>query len=168
MRHALDVMCLCAQEGEFVLGQSARSAAVVYHPLALRMMVRVGCMPVRAAPRELRHNCCLLRQVSMPERRLVQFDCGKLQVLARLLAERRAGGHRCLIFTQMSRMLDVLETFLNSHAYTYLRLDGSTGVDERQQMMERFNRDDRVFCFILSTRRCVRCAALGSLVRGRQ
>lgn len=90
----------------------------------------------------------------MPERRLVQFDCGKLQVLARLLAERRAGGHRCLIFTQMSRMLDVLETFLNAHAYTYLRLDGSTGVDDRQRMMERFNRDERVFCFILSTRRC--------------
>ncbi|KAL3244859.1 hypothetical protein MRX96_018448 [Rhipicephalus microplus] len=64
-----------------------------------------------------------------------------------------AGGqHRVLIFTQMTRMLDVLEQFLNYHGHTYLRLDGSTRVDQRQALMERFNADRRIFCFILSTR----------------
>jgi helicase SWR1 len=51
-----------------------------------------------------------------------------MQALAELLRERKAGGHRCLVFTQMSKMLDILEVFLNLHGHTYLRLDGSTKV----------------------------------------
>lgn len=98
------------------------------------------------------HEANVRTQLSFPDRRLVQFDCGKLQALDTLLRERKAGGHRVLIFTQMTRMLDVLETFLNLHDHTYLRLDGATKVDERQSLMDRFNRDPRVFVFILSTR----------------
>ena len=64
----------------------------------------------------------------------------------------RAGGHRVLIFTQMSKMLDILERFLSLHAYTYFRLDGSTGPERRQVLMERYNHDPRIFAFILSTR----------------
>lgn len=37
-----------------------------------------------------------------------------------------------LIFTQMTRMLDVLEQFLTYHGHLYLRLDGSTRVEQRQ------------------------------------
>jgi len=32
----------------------------------------------------------------------------------------------------MTKMLDVLERFLNYHGYIYLRLDGSTKVEQRQ------------------------------------
>jgi SNF2 family DNA or RNA helicase len=49
-------------------------------------------------------------------------------------------------------MLDVLEIFLTFHGYTYLRLDGATPVQKRQILMDRFNKDTRIFCFILSTR----------------
>lgn len=49
-------------------------------------------------------------------------------------------------------MLDVLEAFLNYHGHIYLRLDGTTKVEQRQLLMERFNEDKRVFVFILSTR----------------
>ena len=49
-------------------------------------------------------------------------------------------------------MLDIFETFLNLHAHTYVRLDGSTGVELRQRLMDRFNNDEKLFCFILSTR----------------
>lgn len=52
----------------------------------------------------------------------------------------------------MTRMLDVLEAFLNYHGYIYLRLDGTTKVEQRQILMERFNGDTRIFAFILSTR----------------
>lgn len=55
-----------------------------------------------------------------------------LQELAKLLHELKAGGHKALIFTQMTKMLDVLEAFLNLHAYTYLRLDGTTKPEQRQ------------------------------------
>lgn len=52
----------------------------------------------------------------------------------------------------MTRMLDVLEAFLNVHGHIYLRLDGTTKVEQRQVLMERFNGDKRIFAFILSTR----------------
>ncbi|KAK2876406.1 hypothetical protein Q8A67_020502 [Cirrhinus molitorella] len=87
-----------------------------------------------------------------PDLRLIQYDCGKLQTLHLLLRRLKAGGHRVLIFTQMTRMLDILEQFLNYHGHIYLRLDGSTRVEQRQALMERFNADRRIFCFILSTR----------------
>lgn len=89
---------------------------------------------------------------SFPELRLIEYDCGKLQTLGRLLKELKSQDHRVLIFTQMSRMLDILEQFLNYHGHTYLRLDGATKIDQRQILMERFNNDRRIFCFILSTR----------------
>ncbi|KAL7565038.1 hypothetical protein ACA910_020749 [Epithemia clementina (nom. ined.)] len=87
-----------------------------------------------------------------PDKKLIQFDAGKLQTLAELLRELKRGGHRTLIFTQMSKMLDILEAFLNLNGHTYMRLDGSTGVDRRQRLMDRFNNDPKIFCFILSTR----------------
>jgi len=91
-------------------------------------------------------------RTQFPETRLIQYDCGKLQTLDTLLWKLKSGGHRVLIFTQMSRMLDILEQFLNCHGHTYLRLDGSTRIEQRQALMERFNNDRRIFCFILSTR----------------
>ena len=87
-----------------------------------------------------------------PDKKLVQFDAGKLQILSELLRNLKQGKHRVLIFTQMSKMLDILETFLNLNGHTYLRLDGGTSVDQRQRLMDRFNNDEKVFCFILSTR----------------
>lgn len=47
------------------------------------------------------------------------------------------------------------QAFLNLHAYTYVRLDGATKPEQRQILMQRFNSDPKIFCFILSTRRHV-------------
>ncbi|MCO5555305.1 hypothetical protein L7F22_008850 [Adiantum nelumboides] len=91
-------------------------------------------------------------QLFFPDRKLIQFDCGKLQELAVLLWRLKAEGHRALIFTQMTKMLDVLESFVNLHGYTYMRLDGSTKPEERQILMQRFNTNPKIFLFILSTR----------------
>uniref|UniRef100_A0A2P2L6V3 DNA helicase n=1 Tax=Rhizophora mucronata TaxID=61149 RepID=A0A2P2L6V3_RHIMU len=92
------------------------------------------------------------RQVYFPDRRLIQFDCGKLQELAILLRKLKSEGHRALIFTQMTKMLDILEAFINLYGYTYMRLDGSTQPEERQTLMQRFNTNPKIFLFILSTR----------------
>ncbi|XP_052714543.1 helicase domino-like isoform X4 [Crassostrea angulata] len=90
--------------------------------------------------------------VQFPELRLIQYDCGKLQVMDILLRQLKSGSHRVLIFTQMTKMLNILEAFLNYHGHRYLRLDGTTKVEQRQFLMERFNADKRIFAFILSTR----------------
>lgn len=92
------------------------------------------------------------RQLFFPDRRLIQFDCGKLQEMALLLRRLKSEGHRALIFTQMTKMLDVLEAFINLYGYTYVRLDGSTQPEERQILMQRFNTNPKIFLFILSTR----------------
>jgi helicase SWR1 len=98
------------------------------------------------------HQPSVKLQIAFPDLSLLQYDCGKLQELARLLRERKAGGHRVLIFTQMTRILDILEQFLNFHGYLYLRLDGATRIEDRQYITERFNADSRIFCFISSSR----------------
>lgn len=98
------------------------------------------------------HTPAVKLQIAFPEPSLLQYDCGKLQELDALLKERRAGGHRVLIFTQMTKVLDILEIFLNFHGYRYLRLDGSTKIEDRQKITQRFNMDTRVLAFISSSR----------------
>ncbi|GJQ75801.1 hypothetical protein Trydic_g17871 [Trypoxylus dichotomus] len=103
-------------------------------------------------PTTLLHPIASAMVTQFPDPRLIQYDCGKLQTLDKLLRKLKSEGHRVLIFTQMTKMLDVLEAFLNFHGHIYLRLDGTTKVDQRQMLMERFNGDKRLFAFILSTR----------------
>lgn len=98
------------------------------------------------------HEARMRLSVQFPDKRLLQYDCGKLQTLAKLLRKLEAGGHRALIFTQMTKVLDILEQFLNIHNYKYLRLDGSTKIEQRQVLTDRFNNDKRILAFILSTR----------------
>lgn len=90
--------------------------------------------------------------IQFPDKRLLQYDCGKLQRLDTLLRQLQAGGHRALIFTQMTKVLDILEQFLNIHGHRYLRLDGATRVEQRQILTDRFNNDPRIPVFILSSR----------------
>lgn len=98
------------------------------------------------------HEARMRLSIQFPDKRLLQYDCGKLQTLARLLRKLQDGGHRALIFTQMTKVLDILEQFLNIHGYKYLRLDGSTKVEQRQILTDRFNNDNRILVFILSSR----------------
>lgn len=107
---------------------------------------------VRASSENPMHQTQVKLSIAFPDKRLLQFDCGKLQRLAVLLQDLKAGGHRALIFTQMTKVLDILEQFLNIHGYRYLRLDGATKIEQRQIMTERFNSDPRITVFILSTR----------------
>ncbi|KAF3385567.1 Helicase swr1 [Penicillium rolfsii] len=98
------------------------------------------------------HEARMRLSIAFPDKRLLQYDCGKLQRLDKLLRDLKAGGHRALIFTQMTKMLDILEQFLNIHGHLYLRLDGTTKVESRQMLTERFNSDPRILAFILSSR----------------
>ena len=74
------------------------------------------------------YNSRIRQTIFFPDKKLIQFDSGKLQTLAVLLAKLKRENHKCLIFTQMSKMLDILEIFLNLHSHTFVRLDGSTGI----------------------------------------
>ncbi|KAL0045752.1 hypothetical protein WJX82_003498 [Trebouxia sp. C0006] len=57
------------------------------------------------------------RQLFFPDRRLLQFDCGKLQELAQLLYQLKSGGHKALIFTQMTKTLFMYKSELAQLLY---------------------------------------------------
>jgi len=103
-------------------------------------------------PKDPFHEARMRLSIAFPDKRLLQYDCGKLQRLDTLLRTLQAGGHRALIFTQMTRVLDILEQFLNIHGHRYLRLDGATKIEQRQILTDRFNNDNRILAFILSSR----------------
>eukprot|EP00300_Choanocystis_sp_HF-7_P018736 c20120_g1_i1.p1 GENE.c20120_g1_i1~~c20120_g1_i1.p1 ORF type:complete len:901 (-),score=240.37 c20120_g1_i1:314-2692(-) len=78
---------------------------------------------------------------------------GKMQILDRLLSTLHANGDRVLLFSQMTRMLDILEDYVLWRGYKYCRLDGSTSGEERDAQMADFNREGSdKFLFMLSTR----------------
>ncbi|CAH2054888.1 unnamed protein product [Thlaspi arvense] len=78
---------------------------------------------------------------------------GKFELLDRLLPKLRKAGHRILLFSQMTRLIDVLEIYLTLNDFKYLRLDGTTKTDQRGLLLKQFNEPDSpYFMFLLSTR----------------
>ena len=59
-------------------------------------------------------------------------DGCKLQALDRLLPKLKAEGHRVLIFAQMIQMMNLIEEYLVSKRIKFLRLDGSTKLEDRK------------------------------------
>ncbi|KAM7192481.1 helicase swr-1 [Rhypophila sp. PSN 637] len=135
----------------FLLG-SKGVEAFTEEDLRLSAPVRHAPYMPKESPPDPWHEARMRLSIQFPDKRLLQYDCGKLQALDRLLRKLQAGGHRALIFTQMTKVLDILEQFLNIHGHKYLRLDGATKVEQRQILTDRFNHDPRILCFILSTR----------------
>ncbi|CAM4625932.1 unnamed protein product [Leuciscus chuanchicus] len=76
---------------------------------------------------------------------------GKLSLLDTMLAYLQEGGHRVLLFSQMTRMLDILQDYLEHRGYSYERLDGSVRGEERNLAIKNFSTKD-VFIFLLSTK----------------
>ncbi|PAN49661.1 hypothetical protein PAHAL_9G464500 [Panicum hallii] len=79
-------------------------------------------------------------------------DSGKLHTLDMLLRRLRAEGHRVLLFAQMTKMLDILEDYMNFRKFKYFRLDGSSAISDRRDMVRDFQNRNDVFVFLLSTR----------------
>lgn len=142
---------------ETVIQKFGFATPAVVAPLMTRLaLTDMGIKTIRSVQKQSGydpfHEARIRLSIAFPDKGLVQYDCGKLQRLERLLRQLQAGGHRALIFTQMTKVLDILERFLNLHGQRYLRLDGSTKIEERQVLTDRFNNDPRIPVFILSSR----------------
>ncbi|KAG5450102.1 SWI/SNF- matrix-associated actin-dependent regulator of chromatin sub A member 5 [Clonorchis sinensis] len=80
-------------------------------------------------------------------------NCGKMLLLDKLLARLKEQGSRVLIFSQMTRMLDILEDYCLWRGHEYFRLDGQTRHEDRQVFIDEYNRPGSTkFVFMLSTR----------------
>uniref|UniRef100_A0A8C5ELR6 Proliferation-associated SNF2-like protein n=1 Tax=Gouania willdenowi TaxID=441366 RepID=A0A8C5ELR6_GOUWI len=77
---------------------------------------------------------------------------GKFLILDRLLPALKKRGHKVLIFSQMTSILDILMDYCYLRGFQYSRLDGSMAYAEREENMTKFSRDPEVFLFLLSTR----------------
>jgi SWI/SNF-related matrix-associated actin-dependent regulator of chromatin subfamily A member 5 len=80
-------------------------------------------------------------------------NCGKMVILDKLLDRANANGSRVLIFSQMSRMLDILEDYCLFRRHKYCRIDGSTAHEDRITAIDEYNKpgSDK-FIFLLTTR----------------
>ena len=83
---------------------------------------------------------------------LVQAS-GKMQLLDRLLTRlKKEGDHQILIFSQMTRMLDIIEDYLAWRGFASRRLDGTVSAQDRMLAMKEFQSDASIDVFLLSTR----------------
>ena len=78
---------------------------------------------------------------------------GKLLMLDRMLPRLRQDGHRVLLFSQFTSMLDLLEDYCELRDLPYVRLDGETNRVQRRLDVRRFNAPNSpLFIFLISTR----------------
>nr|CAD1837346.1 unnamed protein product [Ananas comosus var. bracteatus] len=87
-----------------------------------------------------------------PINQLVE-QCGKFQLLDRLLTLLLARKHKVLIFSQFTKLLDILDYYLSEKGLEVCRIDGHVKLDERRRQIEAFNNlDSNLNVFLLSTR----------------
>lgn len=81
------------------------------------------------------------------------YNAGKMAILDKLLKRAKSQGSRVLIFSQMSRMLDILEDYCLFRNYQYNRIDGGTSHPDRIAAIDQYNRPgSEKFVFLLTTR----------------
>merc|ERR1711992_5248 len=76
-----------------------------------------------------------------------------MRVLDKFLPKLKAAGSRVLIFTQMTRVLDILEDYCWFRKHAYCRIDGQTAHEDRDRQIQEYNEEgSQKFIFMLSTR----------------
>ncbi|WOL16984.1 ATP-dependent DNA helicase DDM1 [Canna indica] len=80
-------------------------------------------------------------------------QCGKFQLLDRLLTLLLARKHKVLIFSQWTKVLDIIDYYLSEKGLQVCRIDGGVKLEERKRQIEEFNDlNSNVSIFLLSTR----------------
>ncbi len=74
----------------------------------------------------------------------------KLEFLAEQLAELRDEGHSALVFSQFTGYLNIIEKGLREQGFSCLRLDGSTPVPQRKNLVQAFQNSAEPSVFLIS------------------
>ena len=93
-----------------------------------------------------------LAPLRVPQLHNLILDSGKLAKLDELLVKLKSEGHRVLVYFQMTRMIDLMEEYFAFRQYKYLRLDGSSSISDRRDMVSDWQSKPELFIFLLSTR----------------
>jgi superfamily II DNA or RNA helicase len=111
---------------------------------AMRESGGAARMKVLTALLRLRQACCDLRLLN----RETHAPSAKIDALLELLGEAVDGGHRTLVFSQFTSMLDLIAPSLDEVGISWCRLDGST--KDRGAVVERFQSDPSISVFLIS------------------
>ena len=115
------------------------------HPFLIRGAEQSIVAETREKKPELKNDDLVLK--SMLD------SSGKMVLLDKLLPKLRSQGHKVLVFSQMVRMLDIIQDYLILKGYPFERIDGGVKINERQAAIDRFSApgSDR-FIFLICTR----------------
>lgn len=101
------------------------------------------------------HRLCAKFSDSIGNHRLstdVWDQSGKIKKLLEIIPEMKDQGDRILLFSQFTQMLDILEVVLDKLGVTFLRLDGQTPVEMRQDLIDKYHEETDITVFLLSTK----------------
>ncbi|KAE8859428.1 hypothetical protein PTNB29_06659 [Pyrenophora teres f. teres] len=80
------------------------------------------------------------------------MDSGKVAKLLALLKKYKENGDRALVFSQFTSVMDILGWVFDDHDINFMRMDGSTPIQERQSLMDVFYQDESIQLFMISTK----------------
>lgn len=133
---------------------SLRRICQIYIPKVVS--VRHNPRNLSRSPRDRRLKETLklpsLYRVEFPTIYSLISESSKLKTLDNLLGKLKQKKHRVLIFCQMTKMMNIIEDYLQFRKYKYYRLDGGSGINERRDMVDGFQSRSDIFVFLLSTR----------------
>ncbi|XP_075501519.1 ATP-dependent DNA helicase DDM1-like [Primulina tabacum] len=87
-----------------------------------------------------------------PVEQLVE-QCGKFRLLDRLLTKLFARKHKVLLFSQWTKMLDLMDYYFAEKGFQVCRIDGNVKLEQRRRQIQDFNDVDSEYrIFLLSTR----------------
>ncbi|SCU90937.1 LADA_0F07184g1_1 [Lachancea dasiensis] len=102
------------------------------------------------------HRLCLRFPKTLGEFQLKNnewMNSGKIDALGKILKDIIENkNEKVLVFSLFTQMLDILELALTTLNINFVRLDGSTQVNDRQTLIDKFHDDDNIPVFILSTK----------------
>ncbi|KAK3310142.1 SNF2 family N-terminal domain-containing protein [Chaetomium strumarium] len=79
------------------------------------------------------------------------MECAKVKALLGLIREFQANGDRALVFTRFAKVIEILGECLASEGIEYLSIQGNTDVSSRQELINKFNADESIPVFLLTT-----------------
>ncbi|KAL9646547.1 hypothetical protein ABK040_006541 [Willaertia magna] len=92
----------------------------------------------------------ILQQImEEPIESLISLSC-KTQVVLKLVQKAKEEGQKTLIFSQFTRTLNIIQRILKHYNITFSRIDGSVSKG-RQELVDKFNEDKKIDCFLLTT-----------------
>lgn len=148
---------MCSQDYDTVLfDQEIRSSLV---PLSLNTELDLmkDKVPISEYPKSDMlpapiNNFIDYSNIRMPSMTRFITESGKLSKLDKLLDELKQNDHRVLVYFQMTKMMDLMEEFLTFRQHNYVRLDGSSKLEDRRDLVHDWQTKPEIFVFLLSTR----------------